>query len=102
MRAFGIAECRAFYACRSSFAKIFSKENILAMSYNDVAKGITSSPQTAFYFIFGKPKIKIFSVAAPLSKIFILKILESFFPFAPLFAAHAAYGERVNAGAIEC
>ena len=94
LRAFGTAERRAFYACRSFFAKIFSNENILAISYNDVAKGITSSPQTAFYFIFGKPKIKISSVAAPLSKIFILKILESFFPFAPLFAAHAAYGER--------
>ena len=42
MRAFGTAEYRAFYACRSSFAKIFSKENILAMSYNDVAKGVTA------------------------------------------------------------
>ena len=30
LRAFGTAERRAFYACRSSFAKIFSKENILA------------------------------------------------------------------------
>ena len=41
LRAFGTAERRAFYACRSSFAKIFSNENILAMSYNDVAKGFT-------------------------------------------------------------
>ena len=30
LRAFGTAERRAFYACRSSFAKIFSNENILA------------------------------------------------------------------------
>ena len=30
LRVFGTAEYRAFYACRSSFAKIFSEENILA------------------------------------------------------------------------
>ena len=49
LRAFGTAERHAFYACRSFFAKIFSNENILAIGYNDVAKGITSSPQTVFY-----------------------------------------------------
>ena len=41
LRAFGTAERRAFYACRSFFAKIFSRENILAISYNVVAKGFT-------------------------------------------------------------
>ncbi len=41
LRAFGTADRRAFYACRSFFAKIFSRENILAISYNVVAKGFT-------------------------------------------------------------
>ena len=55
LRAFGTAERRAFYACRSSFAKIFSNENILARlrfictSARRILRAFGTADRRAFY-----------------------------------------------------
>ena len=55
LRAFGTADRRAFYACRSSFAKIFSNENILARlrfictSARRISRAFGTADRRAFY-----------------------------------------------------
>ena len=109
LRAFGIAERRAFYACRSSFAKIFSNENILARlrfictSARRILRAFGTVDRRAFYAcrsffakIFSRENILAISYNVVAKGVTALCLLR------PTFAHTCASAEKGADGSYNC